>query len=86
MLLITHHDLVLLDRVRSGLLVLVPVPVRAQVQLELELELELELAVEREQEGNQRRVEDCLPQEAPAPTVTASNDKRVCSPTPSLRT
>lgn len=84
MLLITHHDLVLLDRVRSGLLVLVPVLVRAQVQLELELELEL--AVEREQEGNQRRVEDCLPQEAPAPTVTASNDKRVCSPTPSLRT
>lgn len=82
MLLITLHDLVLLDRVRSGLLVLVLV----LVQLELELELELELAVEREQEGNQRRVEDCLPQEAPVPTVMVSNDKHVCSPTPSLRT
>lgn len=82
MLLITLHDLVLLDRVRSGLLVLV----RVQVQVQLELELELELAVEREQEGNQRRVEDCLPQEAPVPTVMVSNDKHVCSPTPSLRT
>lgn len=80
MLLITLHDLVLLDRVRSGLLVLV------LVLLQLELELELELAVEREQEGNQRRVEDCLPQEAPVPTVMVSNDKHVCSPTPSLRT
>lgn len=84
MLLITLHDLVLLDRVRSGLLVLVRV--RVQVQVQLELELELELAVEREQEGNQRRVEDCLPQEAPVPTVMVSNDKHVCSPTPSLRT
>lgn len=72
--LITLHDLVLLDRVRSDLLVLVLV------------QLELELAVEREQEGNQRRVEDCLPQEAPVPTVMVSNDKHVCSPIPSLPT